>query len=266
VVDRENEILSELEQQIRANAFKAETFLYPIKDKQGLPYTLHALTHVYILDKAKRRRSMALGYRVNLNSIEMKNGCIINVPENDLRKIEEQNRACEKFIRRVASVVYRYRQAEKEVLAHIEKSTIDDTRRFLENQIYGKRAVNAAMKILKKDLKAQIRKNIDFFYPPPSKKQSPPYLTICHENEALFEMYGLYNQYFPTLKPRKILANMAFIAAATDFWQDDRKFIERVKLYFERLGNRKRELEEPDNVKIQTSFVLPGEKPIPLKD
>ena len=265
-MDRENELLFELEQQIRANAFKAETFLYPIKNQQGVPYTLHALTHVYILDKAKKRRSMALGYRVNLNSIEEKNGCIINVPENELQKIEEQNGACERFIGRVASVVYLYRQDEKEILAHIEQSTIDDTRRFLENQIYGKRAVNAAMKLLKKDLKAQIIKNKNYFYPPPSKKQSPPFLTINHENEALSEIYNLYNQYFPSLKPRNILANMAFIAAATDFWQDDRKFIERVKLYFERLGNRKKELVEPHNIKIQTSFVLPGEKPILLKD
>jgi len=129
--------------------------------------------------------------------------------------------------------------------SQIEQSTIndtDETRRFLESQIYGKRAINAAMKILKKDRNTQFKKNINYFYPPPSKKQSPTFLAKNHENEALYEIYSLYNEYFPNLKPRNIRANMAFITAATNFWKDDREFLERVNLYFERLGNRKNEL------------------------
>jgi hypothetical protein len=58
---------------------------------------------------------------------------------------------------------------------------------------------------------------------------------------------------------------MAFITAATDFWKNDREFIKRVKLYFERLRNRKEVLEEPDYTKVQTSLILPDGKIIPLE-
>ena len=58
---------------------------------------------------------------------------------------------------------------------------------------------------------------------------------------------------------------MAFITAATDFWKDDRGFIKRVKLYFERLRNRIEVLEEPDDIKVQASPILPDGENIPLK-
>ena len=245
-MDRETEILAELEQQIRANAFKAETFMYPVKDKQGVPYMLHALTHINILDTGHRKRSLPLEYRAKLNKIERKEGNIINLSEKQLCKIENQNKLCEKFIRRVASAVYLCRHAEKEILEQIERSTIDGTRRFLNQQIYGKRAVNAAMKILERDFKAQIRKNINYFYPPPSNKQKSGDDIKEHEDEALHEIYHLYEKYFPNLKPSNKRANMAFITAATDFWKDDLEFIKRVKLYSERLRNRHEILEEAD--------------------
>ena len=58
---------------------------------------------------------------------------------------------------------------------------------------------------------------------------------------------------------------MAFITAATDFWKNDREFIKRVKLYFERLRNRVEVLEEPDDIKVQASLILPDGGNIPLK-
>ena len=57
-MDRDDELLLKMEQQIRSDAFKEETFAYPLKDPQGVPYTLNALTHVYILDTAQRKRSI----------------------------------------------------------------------------------------------------------------------------------------------------------------------------------------------------------------
>lgn len=258
-MQEEKEIEFDLEQQIKENAFKKEIFVYPVKNKQGVPYTLNALTHIKILDKARRKRSLPLGYRAELKNVEWKEGNIINLSEKQLLKIEYQNKICEKFIRRVTSVVYICRHAKKEILANIEQSTIEDSRRFLSKQIYGKSAINAAMKILEKDLKAQIKKNEDYLYPPPSKKQSPPLLFKNHENEALAEIYGLYNKYFSNLNQRNILANMAFIVAATDFWEDEREFIDRVTLYFERLGNRRKELEGSYDIKAQTSFILPDD-------
>ena len=257
MIDKDDELLLKIEQQIRSNAFKEETYAYSFKDRQGAPDTLKALTHVYILDTAHRKRSIPVGYRAKLKNIKWKNGFITNLSEKKLWKIIDQNRACEEFIDRVASTVYNCRHAKKELLTHIKQSTIDETRRILEGQNYGKREINDALKILGKGLDTQIKKNVNFYYPPPSKKQSPPFLTKNHENEALCEIYSLYNKYFPYLKPRNIRANMAFITAATDFWKDDREFLERVNLYFERLGNRKNELEEPDDVKIQASFILP---------
>jgi len=245
VMGRDDELLWEIEQQISSNAFKEETFADPIKDPQGVTCPFNALTHVYVLDTAHRRRSIPIGYRAQLESVKRQNGCIINLSEKELQRILDQNRACQEFILSVASILFQYRHAKKEILSQIEQSTIndtDETRRFLESQIYGKRAINAAMKILKKDRNTQFKKNINYFYPPPSKKQSPTFLAKNHENEALYEIYSLYNEYFPNLKPRNIRANMAFITAATNFWKDDREFLERVNLYFERLGNRKNEL------------------------
>jgi hypothetical protein len=221
------------------------------------------------LDTAHRKRPLPIGYRAELKNVARKNGCIINLSEKELQKILDQNLACEEFIDRVASIVYICRHAKKEILTRIEQSTMDDMRRFpdlLESQIYGKRTINAALKILEKGVKTQIKKNEDFYYPLPSKKQSPTFLTKNHENEALYEIYSFYNEYFPNLKPRNIRANMAFIAAATNFWKDDREFLERVNLYFERLGNRKNELGEPDDIKIQASLSLPGGIKIPLNE
>lgn len=263
---RDDELLLKMEQQIRSNAFKEETFADPIKDPQGATCPFNALTHVYVLDTAHRKRPIPLGYRAELKNVRRKNGCIINLSEKELWKILDHNRACEEFISRAASTVYNCRHAKKEILAHIKQSAIDDTRCFLEGQIYGKREINDALKILGKGLDTQIKKNVNFYYPPPSKKQSPPFLTKNHENEALYEIYNLYNKYFPKLKPRKIRANMAFITAATDFWKDDREFLERVNLYFERLGNRKNELGEPDDIKIQASLILPDGIKIPLEE
>ena len=265
VLDRDDELLLKIERQIRSNAFKEETYAYSFKDRQGAPDTLKALTHVYILNTAHRKRSIPIGYRSKLKNVDRKNGCIINLSEKELWKIGDQNRACEEFIQSVASILYKYRHAKKEILAQIEQSTIDDTRRFLEEQIYGKRAINAALKILRKDLKTQIKKNINYFYPPPSKRQKPPNFTKDHEDEALYEIYSFYEQYLPGLKPSNKRANMAFILAASDFWENDRKFIKRVKLYFERLRNRKEVLEESDDTKVQASLTLPDGKIIPLE-
>jgi hypothetical protein len=266
VIDKDDELLLKIEQQIRSNAFKEETYAYSFKDRQGAPDTLKALTHVYILNTAHRKRSIPVGYRAKLKNIKWKNGCIINLSEKELWEILDDNRTCEEFISRAASTVYNCRHAKKEILAQIKKSEIDDTRRFLVGQIYGKREINNALKILGKGLDTQIKKNVNFYYPPPSKKQSPSFHTKNHENEALYEIYSLYNKYFPKLKPRNIRANMAFITAATNFWKDDREFLERVNLYFERLGNRKNELGEPDDIKIQASLNLPGGIKIPLKN
>ena len=163
MIDKDDELLLKMEQQIRSNAFREEAFADPIKDPQGVTCTFSALTHVYILDTAHRKRSIPVGYRAELKNVERKNGCIINLSEKELWKILDQNRACEEFIQSVASILYKYRHAKKELLAQIEQSTIDDTRRFLESQIYGKRAINAALKILVKDLKTQITKNIIYF-------------------------------------------------------------------------------------------------------
>lgn len=265
VMDREDQLLLKMEEQIRSYAFREETFADPIKDPQGATCTFNALTHVYILDTAHRKRSIPVGYRAELKNVERKNGCIINLSEKESWKILDQNRACGEFIQRVASILYKYRHAKEEFLTQIEQSTIDDTRRFLESQIYGKRAINAALKILVKDLKTQITKNINYFYPPLSKKQKSPNFTKDHEDEALYEIYSLYEQYLPNLKPSNKRANMAFITAATDFWKNDREFIKRVKLYFERLRNRKEVLEEPDYTKVQTSLILPDGKIIPLE-
>ena len=268
MIDKDDELLLKMEQQIRSNAFREEAFADTIKDPQGVTCTFSALTHVYILDTAHRKRSIPVGYRAELKNVERKNGCIINLSEKELWKILDQNRACEEFIQSVASILFQYRHNKKEILTQIEQSTIDDTRRFsdfLESQIYGKRAFNAAMKILKKDLKTQIKKNINYFYPPPSKKQKSPNFTKDHEDEALCEIYSLYEQYIPNLKKSNKRANMAFIIAATDFWKNDREFIKRVKLYFERLRNRKEVLEEPDYTKVQASLILPDGKIIPLE-
>ena len=265
VMGRDDELLWEIEQQISSNAFKEETFADPIKDPQGATCPFNALTHVYILDTDHRKRSIPVGYRAELKNVERKNGCIINLSEKESWKILDQNRACGEFIQRVASILYKYRHSKEEFLAQIEQSTIDDTRRFLESQIYGKRAINAALKILVKDLKTQITKNINYFYPPPSERQKPPHFTKNHEDEALYEIYSLYEQYLPNLKPSNKRANMAFITAAADFWKNDREFIKRVKLYFERLRNRIEVLEEPDDTKVQASLILPDGKIIPLE-
>lgn len=265
MIDKDDELLLKMEQQIRSNAFREEAFADPIKDPQGVTCTFSALTHVYILDTAHRKRSIPVGYRAELKNVERKNGCIINLSEKELWKILDQNRACEEFIQSVASILYKYRHAKEEFLKQIEKSTIDDTRRFLESQIYGKRAINAALKILVKDLNTQITKNINYFYPPPSEKQKSPDFSKEHEDEALFEIYSLYEQYLPNLKPSNKRANMAFIAAATDFWKTDREFIKRVKLYFERLRNRVEVLEEPDDIKVQASLILPDGEIISLE-
>ena len=147
-MERDDQLLLKIEQQISSNAFKKEAFADPIKDPQGATCTFIPLTHVYILDTAHRKRSIPLGYRAKLKNVERKNGCIINLSEKELWEIEEQNKACEEFIRRVASIVHNCRHAKNELLAHIKQSTIDETRRFLERQIYGKEAINAAMKII----------------------------------------------------------------------------------------------------------------------
>jgi hypothetical protein len=265
VMGRDDELLLKMEQQIRSNAFKEETFADPYKNLQGATCPFNALTHVYVLNTAHRKRPIPIGYRAELKNVDRKNGCIINLAEKELQKILDQNRACEEFIRSVASILFQYRHAKKEFLVQIEQSTIDDTRRFLESQIYGKRAINAAMKILKKDLNTQIKKNINYFYPPLSKKQKPPNFTKDHEDEALCEIYSLYEQYIPNLKKSNKRANMAFIIAATDFWKNDREFIKRVKLYFERLRNRIEVLEESDDTKVQASLTLPDGKIIPLE-
>jgi hypothetical protein len=220
------------------------------------------------LNTAHRKRPISIGYRAELKNVDRKNGCIINLAEKELQKILDQNRACEEFIQSVASILFQYRHAKKEILAQIEQSTIndtDETRRLLESQIHGKRAINAAMKILNKDRNTQFKKNINYFYPPPSKKQKPTNFTKDHEDEALCEIYSLYEQYIPNLKKSNKRANMAFMIAATDFWKNDREFIKRVKLYFERLRNRKEVLEESDDTKVQASLTLPDGKIIPLE-
>lgn len=234
--DRDSDQLKKIKMQIRRTAFKEEKFNCPKKSDEARPFSFKALTHLYILDSSHNK----IRHRLDLEIKEINTPEDQLSPEEKLIQILQLKVKVEEFVGKVALEIYDCRFLKKEFIKKIAQDSMIDTRRFLESQGLSKGAVSKVVKNVKKELNIFIKDNEDCFFPQPSEKQSPSVDVKDHEDYALSEIYNFYKEFLPPLNQRKILGSMAIILAATGFWEDNLEGVEKTKLYFYRLWNRKR--------------------------
>jgi hypothetical protein len=247
--DTEYTEIEELIRKIKDYAFRKESFLFVEKQNQKVKgEEFKVYTKFYSLNSLNKRYPIMFKWRKEIKGLYVnENNQIICHELEDKSRVLNHFQRIEEFISDLAENIFSYKhfmvpEFEKKLIKNIKKNIMNRVKKFLSKaQYFSKEAMDNAIRLLAEDLDKKFKEPKKYYAE--IHKGSRSAERIIEENYVIELIYSLYKNYLfkedkRRGRRRSIISNIAFVFAATDFWDDNIEDPNRVRKYSDRIKKR----------------------------